>query len=100
MPDKRTPKIAPASVRVISAVCVCLMLALAGVQATHLHPASSAPDNHDCSVCSVLHSGAIATVAYQMAPLFARFIAPPAKDPSTETLFLVRSLYIRPPPAV
>ena len=76
------------------------MLALAGVQATHIHPASSAPDNHDCSVCSVIHSGAIAAVAYQMAPLFARSLATPAKDPASQILLLVRSLSIRPPPAV
>jgi len=100
MLDERSPKIAPPSVRVISVVCVCLMLALAGAQATHLHSASSAPDNHDCSVCSIIHSGAIATVAYQVAPLLARSVATPAKDPATQTLLLVRSLSIRPPPAV
>jgi hypothetical protein len=87
-------------VRLVSVVCVCLVLLLAGAQATHLHLAGTGPDNHDCSVCSVIHAGAVVTVTYQVTPLFARSLAAPTKDPSPETLLLVRAAYIRPPPSV
>jgi hypothetical protein len=75
------------------------MLLLAGVQAMHSHAATDSGD-HDCSVCSVIHAGAVVTSAFQVAPLFAPSPAPFADDLSTQTLLLVNLLYIRPPPSL
>jgi len=84
----------------ISVVCVCLMLVLAGAQAIHAHPASFGTNDHDCSVCSVIHASAVVTSSYQVAPLLGPAIAASATDPCNQTLLLVRSLDIRPPPSV
>lgn len=85
------------------------LLALAGVllvafsgfaQAVHVHADDSKLPSHECSLCSVAHSGAIVSVAYQPSPMFTLtelFIVSERVMPSSGFIF---SLRIRPPPAV
>jgi hypothetical protein len=85
------------------------LLALAGVllvafsgfaQAIHVHADDSKLPSHECSLCSVAHSGAVVSVAYQPSPMFTLtelFIAPEAVQQSVGFVFSVR---IRPPPTI
>jgi hypothetical protein len=85
------------------------LLALAGVllvafsgfaQAVHVHADDSKLPSHECSLCSVAHSGAVVSVAYQPSPMFTLtelFIAPEGVQQSSGFVF---SLRIRPPPTV
>lgn len=84
------------------------LLALAGIllvafsgfaQAVHVHTDDSKLPSHECSLCSVAHSGAVVSVAYRPTPLFTLaelFIAQESVQLSSGFLF---SLRIRPPPA-
>jgi hypothetical protein len=84
------------------------LLALAGVllvafsgfaQAVHVHADDSKLPSHECSLCSVAHSGAVVSIPYQPSPMFTLaelFIAPESVQLSSGFLF---SLRIRPPPA-
>lgn len=86
--------------RVVSLVCVLLVVFSGFAQAIHVHTDDSKLPSHECSLCSVAHSGAVVSVAYQPSPEFVPaplFVAPEALHQSSGFVF---SLRIRPPPAV
>jgi hypothetical protein len=76
-----------------------LLVGLSGfAQAVHVHPDNAKLPSHECSICSVAHSGAIASAPYRPSPVFVRsslFIAPDLIHQSSRFVF---SLRIRPPP--
>jgi len=91
---------ARAGFKLIALAGVLLVLFSGFAQAIHVHPEDSKLPSHECSLCSVAHSGAVVSVAYQPSPEFVPaplFVAPEALHQSSGFVF---SLRIRPPPAV
>jgi hypothetical protein len=85
------------------------LLALAGVllvafsgfaQAVHVHADDSKLPSHECSLCSVAHSGAIVSVTYQPSPMFTLTELFIVSERVAQSSGFVFSLRIRPPPAV
>jgi|SRR5579862_9557968 len=86
--------------RVVSLVCVLLVAFSGFAQAVHVHADDSKLPSHECSLCSVAHSGAVVSIGYNFSPLFTLtelFIAPERVQQSSGFVF---SLRIRPPPTV
>jgi hypothetical protein len=83
------------------AVVGILLVGLSGfAQAVHVHPDDAKLPSHECSLCSVAHSGAIASVAYQPTPesITVRHVVIAEVLPqSSAFVFFLR---IRPPPTV
>lgn len=87
-------------IRSLILMCV-LVVALAGfIQAVHVHTDNSKLADHDCSLCSVVHSGIIYRAVVSPIPVFHRTVAI-LVVPETVSLSsgFVSSLRIRPPPA-
>jgi hypothetical protein len=85
-------------IRMLGLICVLLVGFSGFAQAAHVHPENSKLPSHECSICSVAHSGAIASAPYRPSPIFVRsvlFVAPDAIHQSSGFVF---SLRIRPPP--
>ncbi|SRR5580704_10332772 len=87
-------------VKVLALACVLLVTFVGVVQAVHVHSENSKLPNHECSVCSVAHSGIIGHAFYRPAPVFARTVLFVAPDPVSKSSSFVSSLHIRPPPSV
>ena len=84
----------------LSLLCMLLILFAALAQANHVHTAKSNSPNHECSVCSVAHSTALARTVYRPIPVFVRSDLALRQAASSKSFLLVSSLYIRPPPSV
>jgi hypothetical protein len=84
----------------LSLLCAVLILFAGFAQANHVHADHSSSANHECSVCSVAHSGALISVAYQPVPVFVRSILVRHQETSPKSLLFASFLYIRPPPSV
>ena len=84
----------------LSLICVLLILFAGFAQASHVHTNASGSTNHECSVCSVAHAGALIKVAYRPVPVFVRSILTPRQEASPKPLLFAPFLYIRPPPSV
>jgi len=86
--------------RVLAILCT-LIVALNGyAQAVHVHTQNSSVPGHDCSICSVAHSGVLSSTAYQPAPLFVRTILVVSVEIARSSAGIVFSHRIRPPPTV
>jgi hypothetical protein len=83
----------------LALLCALLMLFASFAQANHVHTDSSASANHECSVCSVAHAGALISASYQAAPVFTRSVLVVCPEASPHSLLLTSFRYIRPPPA-
>jgi len=83
--------------QVISILCVFLVFFVASAQASHVHPDSA---HHDCSICSIAHAGALATVGFETTPA----TRPAVIENPPETLAASSqpsaAHFIRPPPSV
>ncbi len=77
-----------------------LILFAAVAQTNHVHTAKSNSPNHECSVCSVAHSTALARMTYHPVPIFVRAALSLRQTASSKSFLLISSLYIRPPPSV
>jgi hypothetical protein len=84
----------------LSLLCVLLILFAAVAQANHVHSGKSASPDRECSICSVAHSGALVSTAYQPDPAFARSVLVSCQKASSKSFLAAFILYIRPPPAV
>src|ERR1700693_2074731 len=82
----------------LSLLCAVLILFAGFAQANHVHTDHSSSANHECSMCSVAHSGALVSVAYQPVPVFVRSILVRRQGASPKSLLFDSFLYIRPPP--
>jgi len=84
----------------LSLICVLLIFVCRVRQANHVHTGNSGSANHECSVCSVAHSGALISVAYRPVPVFVRSVLV-ARPGRISAVLAFRVLpYIRPPPSV
>src|SRR6516164_6184873 len=83
----------------LTLLCAALLLLAGFAQVNHVHSDRSS-SSHECSLCSVAHSGAVNVAAYQVSP--ALFSSPLAPCPhgSPDPLLLATFLYSRPPPSV
>lgn len=86
--------------RLLSLVCVLLIVFTGVVQAVHVHSENSKVPSHVCSVCSVAHSGVVSSHVYRSAPLQVRALAATTTENFAQSSDVVFSLHIRPPPAV
>lgn len=75
------------------------MLFVGFAQANHVHADSSSSANHECSLCSVAHAGALISATYQAVPVFTRSILARCPDASPTSLLHSFVLSIRPPPS-
>jgi len=85
--------------RSLSLICILLVLFVAVIQANHAHARKAKLSAHECSLCSVVHTGVLIKAAYQPMPTFVRSGLAPAAKTSSKLFLLVSSLYIRPPPS-
>jgi hypothetical protein len=88
------------AIRSLHVLCVLLVAISGFAQAIHVHPENSKLPSHECSLCSVAHSGVVTSALYRPAPVFVRtmlFVVPDAVSKSSR---FVSSLHIRPPPSV
>jgi hypothetical protein len=77
-----------------------LAIAFAGfVQVSHVHTDSSKVAGHDCSFCSVAHSGVLSSATYQPTPAFIRTFVIAATAQAVESSDFIFALHIRPPPS-
>jgi hypothetical protein len=81
----------------LGVLCVFLVVFVATVQATHVHPESA---RHDCSICSIAHAGALASGAFQATPIFRPAVLETAPVALVVSLQPTRTQFIRPPPSV
>jgi hypothetical protein len=84
----------------LTLICALLILFAGFAQAIHVHPDNSTSPNHECSVCSVAHAGALLRTAYQPIPILTRSALVRCQEASPHSLLLTSFLYIRPPPSV
>jgi hypothetical protein len=89
-----------ALVRAVTLICIVVVMIAASAQASHVHSKNSKLGQHDCSVCSVAHSGVLVTSAYRQAPSFSPSAFIHLQSVSLNSFLLVSSLHIRPPPSV
>lgn len=81
-------------------LCVLLVAFTGFVQAVHVHTDNSKLPGHECSVCSVAHSGVLNSAVYRPVPLFVRTVLTVLSEVAHNSFGFVSSLRIRPPPAV
>jgi len=96
--EHKTPK--SAFTRVLSLICVFLVMLVALAQANHVHPQNSKLANHSCSICSVAHGGLLVKGVYRLVPRFAPSMFVGCAEESSKSFLVIASLYIRPPPSV
>jgi hypothetical protein len=86
-------------IKTLGLICVLLVGFSGFAQAVHVHPDNGKLPSHECSICSVAHSGVIASVTYQPVPVVTRSVLFVAPDAIHQTSSFVFSLRIRPPPS-
>jgi hypothetical protein len=84
----------------LSLLCVLLLGFIGFVQATHVHTENSKIPSHECSICSVAHSGALTSTVFRPVPLLVRTALIVSPDVVGKSCSVIFSLHIRPPPAV
>src|SRR2546426_10813535 len=88
-----------ALVRAVTLICIVVVMIAASAQASHVHSKNSKLGQHDCSVCSVAHSGVLVTSAYRPAPSFSASTFIHQQSVFLKSFLLASSLHIRPPPS-
>ena len=86
-------------IRLLHVLCVLLVAISGFAQAIHAHPENSKLPSHECSFCSVAHSGVITSAVYRPAPVFVRTVLLVVPDAVSKSSGFVSSLHIRPPPS-
>jgi hypothetical protein len=86
-------------IKTLGLICVLLVGFSGFAQAVHVHSDNAKLPSHECSICSVAHSGVIASVTYQPSPVVTRSVLFVAPDAIHQTSGFVFSLRIRPPPS-
>jgi hypothetical protein len=97
--DREHPEHSRARLTALCLLCICLILFAGFAQANHVHKSSSTSADHECSVCSVAHAGALINAAYRLVPVFIRSHFTLRDEVSAKPLLLGCFLYIRPPPS-
>jgi hypothetical protein len=87
-------------VRLLSLACILLVTFVGAVQAIHVHSNNSKLPSHECSVCSVAHSGVITSAPYRPAPVLVRTVLFVPQGVLSKSSGFVSSLRIRPPPTL
>jgi hypothetical protein len=85
-------------IKTLGLICVLLVGFSGFAQAVHVHSDNPKLPSHECSICSVAHSGVIASVTYQPSPVVTRSVLFVAPDVIHQTSGFLFSLRIRPPP--
>jgi|SRR4030095_3385217 hypothetical protein len=88
----------PLRLRVLPVFCGLLILLAGFAQSSHVHASKSNSPVHECSICSVAHSPAMAGGTYELDPAFLLADLACRLKPSTQLFLPSSSLYIRPPP--
>jgi len=86
-------------IKTLGLICVLLVGFSGFAQAVHVHSDNAKRPSHECSICSVAHSGVIASVTYQPSPVVTRSVLFVAPDAIHQASGFVFSLRIRPPPS-
>ena len=84
--------------RLVSLVCVVLLLVMGTAQAVHSHPDETKAPRHTCSICSTPNAK-LNTAEVSLAPVI---VASPLADIETSTPRIFRPAtvhFVRPPPA-
>jgi len=81
----------------IGILCVFLVFFVASAQATHVHPDSA---RHDCSICSIAHAGAIASIAFESTPTLQPTALETCPEARAQSFQPDTTHFIRPPPSV
>jgi hypothetical protein len=84
----------------LSLLCIALVAFIGVVQAVHVHAENSKIPSHECSICSVAHSGVLTSAVYRPVPLPVRAALIVSHDVVSKSSNVILSLYIRPPPTV
>jgi len=88
------------SVAALSLLCILLISFTSIVQAVHVHTDDSKLSTHECSICSVAHSGVLISALYRPVPLSVRTQVTSPTEGTRRSFGFVSSLRIRPPPSV
>jgi hypothetical protein len=88
------------SIRGVSLVCIFLVAFTGFIQAVHVHADDSKLASHECSICSVAHSGVLSSAVYRPVPVFVRSVLTVLPEVASNSFGFVSSLRIRPPPAI
>ena len=86
--------------RVSAVICLLLVLFVGFVSAVHSHSQASRTPERACSVCVLVHAGVVPVVISTPVPVFASSPVHVTRAVSPQSLLVVASLYIRPPPLV
>jgi hypothetical protein len=87
-------------IRIITFICVGLMLFVGIIQAVHVHTENSKLPSHECSVCSVAHAGIIRNAVQNPVPIFVHTESVSIAAVASKSAGVILSFRIRPPPAV
>jgi hypothetical protein len=86
--------------RVLAILCTLIVAFNGYAQAVHVHTQNSSIRAHDCSICSVAHSGVLSSTAYQLIPISVRAVVVVGLEVARSSAGVVLSHRIRPPPTV
>jgi hypothetical protein len=84
--------------RVVSVLCVVLVLAMGTVQAVHAHPDSDKAPRHTCSICSASNAK-LNTANVSPVPVMVAVPMASVETSSPEIFRPVTTHFVRPPPA-
>jgi hypothetical protein len=90
----------PLRLRMLPVFCGLLILLAGFAQGSHLHASKSNSPVHECSICSVMHSPAMAGGTFELDPAFLLAELACRQKPFTQSVLPSSSLDIRPPPLV
>jgi hypothetical protein len=84
----------------LALACVGLILFVGVVQAIHVHPDNSKLPSHECSLCSIAHTGFVAGATHSFIPVLQVTAVAVAGQNEQRFSGYFSSHTIRPPPAV
>jgi len=91
-------RLSPLIYRAAVILCISLVFLTSFVAATHFHANDLNNPDHSCSLCALAHAGIAVNTAAAPAPVFAASRLAEAPAVTQNSLQLVSSHYIRPPP--
>jgi hypothetical protein len=80
--------------------CILLVTFVGVVQAVHVHTDNSKLPSHECSICSVAHSGILTSAVYRPVPVLVRSVLMLSPEAIGNSFGVIFSLRIRPPPTL
>jgi hypothetical protein len=86
--------------KALALVCVALTVFVGMAQAIHVHPDNTKLPSHECSLCSIAHTGFVAATTHSFVPELQVTAVAVAKQPIPRFSGYFSSYSIRPPPVV